>query len=130
MLEKSEIWYWLLATIILGIKPVGAESTNILLFIDSDKAVQLEMVATINHDLNLSPTLKRSLALRVIDVSGGLTPRFANADIQTDSDGKWVSQYKPRTLPWLICRPQQKTVPGRYIGNANEIRQCLEGARR
>lgn len=117
--------YGLFAGIVLSMHAVSAAPRSILLFIDSNKPRQLEMVMEINHELSLSPTFRGSLAVRVIDINGGLIPRFNFMDMQTDSDGKWVIQYKPRTLPWLICQPYKKTPTGSHINHASDLRRCL-----
>ncbi|ATM94442.1 Uncharacterised protein [Yersinia frederiksenii] len=116
----------IIALLVLGIPGIGCTQPNqVLLFIDSKSHGQLELVNQMNRELQLSPTLNAGIDLQVIDIQGGIAPRFSALRYLIDSDGGWVVRYKPRSLPWLICSAQQKPQQGFSIAKHDAIRRCL-----
>ncbi|CRY56904.1 Uncharacterised protein [Yersinia intermedia] len=114
------------AFIIMGIPILGFTQPNqVLLFIDSKSIRQIELVENINRELQLSPTLNTGIEVQIIDIQGGIVPRFNALRYRVDTDGEWVVRYKPRSLPWLICSAQKKSPQGFSISSHDAIRRCL-----
>ncbi|CNG47218.1 hypothetical protein OP862_03705 [Yersinia massiliensis] len=112
--------------IIMGIPILGFTQPNqVLLFIDSKSIGQNELVENINRELQFSPTLNTGIDVQIIDIQGGIVPRFNALRYRVDTDGEWVVRYKPRSLPWLICSAQKKSSQGFSISNHDAIRRCL-----
>ncbi|CNC66778.1 hypothetical protein [Yersinia pseudotuberculosis] len=116
----------LIALLLMGVPIIGlTQLSKALLFIDSNNEKQLEIVNKINKELQLSPTLSRGISLEVIDILGGLVPRFSTLRYRVDTYGEWVVKYKPRNLPWLICSVQNVSHSGCSITQHDAIRRCL-----
>lgn len=116
----------LIALLLMGVPAIGfTQPSQALLFIDSNSEKQLEIVNKINKELQLSPTLSKGVNLEVIDIRGGLAPRFSALRYRVDTNGEWVVKYKPRNLPWLICSVQNVSHSGFSISQHDAIRRCL-----
>ncbi|MDA5483282.1 hypothetical protein PGS49_21985 [Yersinia intermedia] len=119
----------LIVLLLMGVPVIGlTQPSQALLFIDSNNERQLELVNKINKELQLSPTLNNGVNLEVIDIRGGMEPRFSALRYRVDTNGEWVVKYKPRNLPWLICSEQNMPHSGFSITQHDAIRRCLTAA--
>ncbi|WP_052752506.1 hypothetical protein [Tatumella morbirosei] len=103
--------------------PVAGRAQAII-FIDSNTPTDIRISREINHQLYLSPTLARRLAVTLIDINPAGFSLTGAARYLKDPAGIWVEKYRPPGIPALFCL--QGTRQQFYnLTTAEDIRKCL-----
>ena len=101
-------------------------SLECVVFINSEIPEQLSLFFQFNSEYYSSRTLQNKGKVTFINISNQLINNNYTIPVINDTQGIWVSKFKPAALPALFSMYQDKHLP-RVIATTAEIRQCLQG---
>ncbi|MFI8416074.1 hypothetical protein ACQKDS_06365 [Serratia sp. NPDC078593] len=102
-----------------------AAQTRAVVFIDSSRPAQGQLVNAMNQMLFYSPALRARLAVEVFDINPHGAHFSGGLNYRPDRRGLGAARYRPEALPFLICLDDEKEILRMEINKKEQLCLCI-----
>lgn len=113
-----------LCLMLLLLPGILTAQTRAVVFIDSSRPAQGQLVNAMNQMLFYSASLRAQLAVDVFDINPHGAPFSGGLHYVPDTHGQGAARYRPDALPFLICLEGKKEILRMEIEKKEQLCLC------